>query len=171
LASGQKFTRIPKAEQLIAQGVSPEAFVTYCALSDHASNRNGLCWPRMDTLAARIGRSVRTVQRHIHHLASCGVVQLVNRRRTKKGFYSSYLFRVLAVAGFAGKHLASSTGHERPAGRGGSYIRRTKRVNNTPSIPPKSEKDYEWFFTGTESEEKAAREQWEAHLRCAQEAL
>jgi hypothetical protein len=55
-----KFTRIPKVEELVGNGVPAEAISTYCALSDYAHNKSGLCWPKMGTLAKTLGRSIRT---------------------------------------------------------------------------------------------------------------
>jgi DNA-binding transcriptional ArsR family regulator len=94
LAAKRTFTRIPKVPDLIARGVPVEAIPTYLALSDHASNKNGLCWPKMETLAKILGRSVRTVQRHLHLLRELGLVDFVERRRNR-GRFSSYLYRVV----------------------------------------------------------------------------
>ena len=117
-----KFTRIPKVEQLIQSGVPAEAIPTYCALSDYSNNKSGLCWPKMATLAQTLNRSVRTVQRHVHLLAACGWIELVQRRR-HKGRFSSYLYRVL--------HITKTTGHgKRMAGRS-LYKRRTKNSLNS----------------------------------------
>ena len=50
MAAKSGFTRIPKVQQLMLAGVPVEAIPTYCALADHANNKNGLCWPKMATL-------------------------------------------------------------------------------------------------------------------------
>jgi len=119
-----KFTRIPKVQFLIDQGVPAEAIPTYCALSDYAHNKTGLCWPKMETLAATLNRSVRTIQRHVHLLAELGLIELLERRRNK-GRFSSYLYRV-------------TTGHTRLVfARSPIYKRRTKPLSN-----PKSSIDY-----------------------------
>jgi DNA-binding transcriptional ArsR family regulator len=99
-----KFTRIPKVKDLSHAGVPTEAIPTYCALSDYANNKTGLAWPKMQTLANTLGRSVRTVQRHLHLLKEKGLIQFVERRRNR-GRYSSYLYKVLHTA---------TTGHGRP---------------------------------------------------------
>jgi DNA-binding transcriptional ArsR family regulator len=98
-----KFTRIPKVRDLIEAGVPAEAIPTYCALTDYANNKTGLCWPKMETLAKTLGRSVRTVQRHLHLLKELGLVEFVDRRRLK-GRYSSYLYRVVHI-------MRTTTGH------------------------------------------------------------
>ncbi len=117
-----KFTRIPKVEHLIASGVPAEAIPTYCALADYSNNKNGLCWPKMETLATTLKRSVRTVQRHVHLLASLGWIELVERRR-HKGRFSSYLYRVL--------HITKTTGHGQRLARRSLYKRRTKDLSNS----------------------------------------
>jgi DNA-binding transcriptional ArsR family regulator len=110
-----KFTRIPKVRDLVEAGVPAEAIPTYCALTDYANNKTGLCWPKMATLATTLGRSVRTVQRHLHLLKELGLVEFVERRRLR-GRYSSYVYRVL--------HIMRTTGH---GGRMGSILKgRTK---------------------------------------------
>ena len=117
-----KFTRIPKVRDLIEAGVPAEAIPTYCALTDYANNKTGLCWPKMETLANTLGRSVRTVQRHLHLLKELGLVEFVERRRLR-GRYSSYVYRVL--------HIMRTTGH---GGRVASILKgRTKpRLSKNP---------------------------------------
>jgi len=124
-----KFTRIPKVRDLIEVGVPAEVIPTYCGLTDYANNKTGLCWPKMETLANTLGRSVRTIQRHLHLLKELGLVEFVERRRLR-GRYSSYLYRVL--------HIMRTTGH---GGRVASILKgRTKPRLSTK--PPKStEKD------------------------------
>jgi DNA-binding transcriptional ArsR family regulator len=121
-----KFTRIPKMRDLIVAGVPTEAIPTYCALTDYANNKTGLCWPKMETLAKTLGRSVRTVQRHLHLLKELGLIEFVERRRLR-GRYSSYLYRVL--------HIMRTTGHR---GRVASILKkRTKPSLSTK--PPKTQ--------------------------------
>jgi DNA-binding transcriptional ArsR family regulator len=116
VATRPKFTRIPKMRDLREAGVPAEAIPTYCALTDYANNKTGLCWPKMETLAKTLGRSVRTIQRHLHLLKELGLIEFVERRRLQ-GRYSSYLYRVLYI-------MRTTTGHE---GRVGSILKgRTK---------------------------------------------
>ena len=130
-----KFTRIPKVQDLVLAGVPTEAIPTYCALADYTNNKTGLCWPKMETLAKTLGRSVRTVQRHLHLLKELGLIQFVERRR-KAGRFSSYLYRVV--------HIVRTTGHGRRAVRGSPNIRRTKRSVIPPNSPPTE--GYGWLF-------------------------
>ncbi len=145
-----KFTRIPKMRDLIEAGVPAEAIPTYCALTDYANNKTGLCWPKMETLGRTLGRSVRTVQRHLHLLKELGLIEFVERRRLR-GRYSSYVYRVLHI-------MRTTTGH---GGRVASILKkRTKpRLSTEPSKTQeydrqeKRERDakrrregYEWLF-------------------------
>jgi DNA-binding transcriptional ArsR family regulator len=125
-----KFTRIPKVRDLIEAGVPAEAIPTYCALTDYANNKTGLCWPKMETLAKTLGRSFRTVQRHLHLLKELGLVEFVERRRLR-GRYSSYVYRVLHI-------MRTTTGH---GGRVASILKgRTKPRLSTK--PPQTQ-DYD----------------------------
>ena len=124
-----KFTRIPKVCDLVAAGVPVEAIPTYCALTDYANNKTGLCWPKMETLAKTLGRSVRTVQRHLHLLKELGLIEFVERRRLR-GRYSSYVYRVL--------HIMRTTGH---GGRVGSILK--GRTKPSLSTKPPQTQDYD----------------------------
>ena len=127
MAAKQKFTRIPKVKDLSHAGVPTEAIPTYCALSDYANNKTGLAWPKMQTLAKTLNRSVRTVQRHLHLLREIGLIQFVERRRNR-GRYSSYLYKILHI---------STTGHGRPLA---SINKRRTR----PRLSTKTAKDEEY---------------------------
>jgi DNA-binding transcriptional ArsR family regulator len=144
VASKPRFTRIPKTTALVSAGVPAEAVATYCALADHANNKTGLCWPKMETLAATLNRSVRTIQRHLHLLKELGLIEFINRRRYK-GRFSSYLYKICFHA---------TTGHGQPVGSSRSNKRRTKQLRTTPKSPSKSMTDgYEWLFGETASPE------------------
>ena len=148
MAAKQRFTRIPKTSELISAGVPTEVIPTYCALADYTNNKTGLCWPKMETLASTLDRSVRTVQRHLHVLKSKGLIEFVERRR-RRGRYSSYLYRVL--------HIVRTTGHGRRLGGRFLYRERTKDLSNyqksTESKQERKQREakrrregYEWIF-------------------------
>jgi DNA-binding transcriptional ArsR family regulator len=148
VAAKQRFTRIPKTSELIFAGVPTEVIPTYCALADYTNNKTGLCWPKMETLAKTLGRSVRTIQRHLHTLRERGLIEFVERRR-HKGRYSSYLYRVV--------HIVRTTGHGRRVGGRFLYRERTKRLSNSPKTTESKEgrrqreakrrrEGYEWLF-------------------------
>ncbi len=117
-----KFTRIPKMRDLMEAGVPAEAIPTYCALSDYANNKTGLSWPKMETLAKPLGRSVRTIQRHLHFLKELGLIEFVERRRLR-GRYSSYLYCVLQI-------MRTTTGH-------GSRVASILKGRTKPSLSTK----------------------------------
>jgi hypothetical protein len=156
VARRSTFTRIPKIQSLIDQGVPAEAIPTYCCLADYSNNKTGLCWPKMETIAATLNRSVRTIQRHVHLLASLGLIELLERRR-HKGRFSSYLYKII--------HITRTTGHGRRVAAPVLYTKRTKSSLNSRKqafniqIDPKDEEarrkanerrrrteDYEWLF-------------------------
>ena len=140
MAVNRKFTRIPKIPELIEQGVPTEVIPTYCALADHANNKTGLCWPKMETLAGILNRSVRTIQRHLHLLKEAGLIEFVNRRRNK-GRFSSYTYKVL--------HILTTTGHTRPVDGRSLYKRRTKQSVNIQKSQADYQ-DYAFFFGDTQ---------------------
>lgn len=44
------------------------------------ANKNGICWPTTETIAARCLSSVRTVQTHINSLVSKGLIERIHRK-------------------------------------------------------------------------------------------
>jgi hypothetical protein len=149
VAGKPKFTRIPKIQNLVDQGIPTEVIPTYCALADYAGNKSGLAWPKMETLASTLNRSVRTVQRHLHILKAQGLIEFVERRRNR-GRFSSYLYRVV--------HICLTTGHGKRVATRSLYKRRTKDSLNYEK-PQESREErkkreakrrregYEWLFT------------------------
>ena len=148
MAGSARFTKIPKVNELVSAGVPTEVIPTYCVLADYTNNKTGLCWPKMETLASTLGRSVRTIQRHLHVLKSKGLVEFVERRRNR-GRYSSYLYRVV--------HIVRTSGHGRRVGSRSLYRERTKELlNSQKSTESKEERrqreakrrreGYEWLF-------------------------
>ena len=146
MAAKRKFTRIPKVQDLILAGVPTEVIPTYCALSDYTNNKTGICWPKMETLASTLGRSARTIQRHLHQLRELGLVEFMERRRWR-GRYSSYTYRVLHVAQLLRskkKRSSPTTGHSQPVESESPIFTRTKGTKTTPSSSPTD--GYEWLF-------------------------
>jgi hypothetical protein len=148
VAVNQKFTRIPKTQELIAAGVPTEAIPTYCALADYANNKTGLCWPKMETLAKTLNRSVRTIQRQLHLLKDLGLIEFVERRR-HKGRFSSYTYRILT---------SFTTGHESRVDRRRSNRGRTKPSGTTPKSPKKDVAEGFWWLFGEEAPPGAQEE-------------
>jgi len=151
VAKRAKFTRVPKVNDLVSRGVPLETIPTYCALTDYANNRTGECFPKMETLAKTLNRSVRTIQRHLHLLRSLGLIEFLERRRYK-GRYSSYLYRIIHIC-------RTTTGHGRPKERGAPIYRRTKRSVTPPYSPPKEA--FNWLFG--EKRNPEAEEEYKNH--------
>jgi DNA-binding transcriptional ArsR family regulator len=150
--AGQKFTRIPKVQYLVSQGVPHYVIPTLCALSDYMGNRSLECFPKMGTLADTLGISLRSVQRHLRILERCGLIQYVERRRVR-GRYSSYLYRILTK--FGSEKNFSTTGHTRPVGSRfpnkdelntyGTHPNETKAARKKREAERRRE-DYHWLF-------------------------
>ena len=143
-----KFTRIPKVCDLVAAGVPVEAIPTYCALTDYANNRTGLCWPKMQTLARTLGRSVRTIQRHLHLLKEKGLIEFVDRRRLR-GRYSSYLYRVLHIATTGREEYVASILKERTKPRLSTKPQKTTesdRQEKRRREAKRRREGFEWLF-------------------------
>ncbi len=150
----RQFTRLPKLSYLLERGCPVEAVPTYLALSDHAHNTSGLAWPSMRRLAGILGRSTRTIQRHIHMLQALGLVEIVERRRWR-GRYSSYTYKVLHFAELIRRKKAgSTTGHAGPVGEAIPYKERTRHSRTPPKSPSETKEEqrrrrrqgYEWLF-------------------------
>ena len=181
MAVRSKFTRIPKVSDLVLAGVPTEVIPTYCALADYSNTKTGLCWPRMDTLARRLSRSPRTIQRHLHLLKERGLIEFVERKRDWHGRFGAYLYRVLHIAAVATRKGAEATDRKgrrrkkRPTtGHGGRVAPikgQTKRQEGTP-LPPKGEvkEAYEWLFSTSASKEVEAEHRREAQKQREEES-
>ena len=163
MAVKSRFTRIPKVSDLVLAGVPTEVIPTYCALADYSNNRTGLCWPRMETLAKRLSRSPRTIQRHLHLLREKGLIEFVERRRDWHGRFGAYVYRVVHIVAATARKGAEAAGSRkgrrrknRPTTGHGSPVasnkRQTKRQEDTP-LPPKGDvkEGYQWLFGGSAS--------------------
>ncbi|MDN5697231.1 MAG: helix-turn-helix domain-containing protein [Rubrobacter sp.] len=166
-----RYTELPKTYELVFQlGIRPELIYTYAALSDFANNKTGECYPQMRTIAGLLGRSVRTVQRHLHELQDFGLIEFAQRLRDDSGRYRGYLYRILHTSRIAERRKAKrqekqeaerrkgiekaqrkqrrskkqATGHESPV----NEDRITNRSKDSPHSPPTGsfKEDYEWFF-------------------------
>ena len=158
MAVRSRFTRIPKVHDLILAGVPTEVIPTYCALADYSNNKTGLCWPRMETLARRLSRSPRTIQRHLHLLKEKGLIEFVERRRDWHGRFGAYLYRVVHIAAATARKGTEAAGRKvgrrrkthATTGHGGPVAPNkgtTKRQEASP-LPPKGDvkEGYQWLF-------------------------
>jgi DNA-binding transcriptional ArsR family regulator len=168
VAVRSNFTRIPKVSDLVLAGVPTEVIPTYCALADYSNNNTGLCWPRMETLARRLSRSPRTIQRHLHLLKEKGLIEFVERKRDWHGRFGAYVYRLVHIAAATarkgGEGVSSkerrrkkrpTTGHE---GRVAPIKGQTKRQEDTPLPPRRDRKDGYWWLFGEEAPSGAEEE-------------
>src|ERR687897_731761 len=115
----------------------------------------------METLARRLSRSPRTIQRHLHLLKERGLIEFVERKRDWHGRFGAYLYRVLHVVAASARgqeegraerrarkkasKKRSTTGH---GGRVAPIKGQTKRQEGAP-LPPKGEvKEGYWEVFG-----------------------
>lgn len=73
------------------QELSHRAKVVYIYLKDHA-NKEGTCWPGINTIAAGVSLSRSTVKRALDDLVRAGLVEKTPRWRGN-GSFSSNLYR------------------------------------------------------------------------------
>ena len=74
------------------QNLKPIPKSVLVVLGDHA-NDAGVCWPRIATIAEKVGVSTRTVQRSIQHLVQRGLITVEHRYRSD-GSHSSNRYRL-----------------------------------------------------------------------------
>jgi len=114
----------------------------------------------MDTLARRLSRSPRTIQRHLHLLKEKGLIEFVERKRDWHGRFGAYLYRVVHIAAATARKgteaigrkerrrkKRSTTGH---GGRVAPIKGQTKRQEGTPLPPKKDPKEGYWGIFGEE---------------------
>lgn len=181
MAVKSRFTRIPKVSDLVLAGVPTEVIPTYCALADYSNNKTGLCWPRMETLARRLSRSPRTIQRHLHLLKERGLIEFVERRRDWHGRFGAYVYRVLHIAAATARRGAEGAKSKirrgkrrRTTGHTGTVAPNkgsTKRQEDSP-LPPQgdSKEGYKWLFGESVPTVIASGHQREAQKRRKEES-
>ena len=150
----RKFTRIPKAEDLIPQlresGVGLHVLPTYLALIDHADNKTGRAWPSINRLADILGLCRRTVERHLQALQSAGLVLSNGQGRGRRGRFSVCRYVVVAVLFFT----RSTVRHQGRTAKRGIYKKERKPTRTTPYSPPESAWDW-WYGKPRDHEAEA----------------
>lgn len=73
-------------------GLSHRAKAVYIYLKDH-SNKEGTCWPGINTIASGLNLSRSTVKRALEDLAKAGLVEKSNRWR-ENGSLTSNLYQI-----------------------------------------------------------------------------
>jgi len=124
----------------------------------------------METLARRLKRSPRTIQRHLHLLQDLGLIEFVRRLRDERGRFGAYVYRLVHIAKATArkgaekvggrawrkgskKHLATGHGSPTAPNKG-----KTKRKEVPPKPPKKDLKRGYWWFFGEEAPPGAEEE-------------
>ena len=164
MAAKRKFSRIPKAEELVPQlrtaGVGLHVLPTYLCLLDHCNSKTGRAWPSINRMAKILGLCRRTVERHMKDLVNAGLVLRNDQKRGRRGRFSTRRYVVVAVLFFR----RATVRHGGRTGERSLYKRRTKNSSNSPreriSAIDKEHREqtikqrrgeqrkrgYEWFF-------------------------
>ena len=79
-------------EWVLCQDLAPVHKLVLVVLGDAADDQ-GLCWPRVSTVAEKVGVSTRTVQRALHYLVRRKMITVEPRMRSD-GSSSSNLYRL-----------------------------------------------------------------------------
>ena len=74
-----RFAKCPVALIDAVPTIGSTVLAVYLVLADHA-NGNGKCWPKQETIADRLGKSVRQVRRALMALEAAGFIEA---KRTK----------------------------------------------------------------------------------------
>jgi hypothetical protein len=104
VAAKRKFTRVPKAEELVPQlrsaGIGLHVLPTYLCLLDHCNSKTGRAWPSINRMATILGLCRRTVERHMKDLVDAGLVLRNDQKRGRRGRFSTRRYVVVAVLFF-----------------------------------------------------------------------
>ncbi len=84
-------------EWALCQDLAPVHKLVLVVLGDAADDQ-GRCWPRISTVAKKVGVSTRTVQRVLHHLVNRKMITVEPRKRGD-GSSSSNLYRLKLKGG------------------------------------------------------------------------
>lgn len=77
-----RWAKVPKSAVI---RLTPAHLRVYAALGVHA-DENGECYPSQSTIAAMLGVSVRTLQRHLDEIESSGFVVRLSRKGTSNAY-------------------------------------------------------------------------------------
>ena len=132
MAAKRKFSRVPKAEELVPQlreaGVGLHVLPTYLCLLDHCNSKTGRAWPSINRMANILGLCRRTVERHMRQLVDAGLVLRNDQKRGRRGRFSTRRYVVVAVLFFA----RATVRHGGLTSKPSLYKERTKSLLNSP---------------------------------------
>lgn len=65
--------------EIFDYNISGQAFRLYCLLKSYCFNGNDRCFPSQNTLAKKLNKSIRTVQRNLKELVTAGIITIKRR--------------------------------------------------------------------------------------------
>ncbi|MCY6354921.1 helix-turn-helix domain-containing protein [Clostridium sp. ZS2-4] len=65
--------------ELFNYNISGQAFRLYCLLKSYCFNGKTLCYPSQKTLAERLNKSMRTIQKNLSELVKAGLINIKRR--------------------------------------------------------------------------------------------
>lgn len=80
------YTRINN--DILNAAISPNEHRVYAILCSFAYGKKKTCFPGLQKISEKMGRSIRTVQRTIKKLADRGLITVTRRGNTKTNFYT-----------------------------------------------------------------------------------
>ncbi|QAT40992.1 helix-turn-helix domain-containing protein [Clostridium sp. JN-9] len=95
------FTMIPN-EIMSNKNISHGAFKLYCILNSYCYGSKDTCFPSQNTLAQRMNKCIRTIQRYLKELIENGII-IIKRRGSV-----SNLYQLLTKAAKKAKQTAAS---------------------------------------------------------------
>lgn len=129
-----KFFMVP--HWLIVKAPTPNALAVYVAMGYHHANwKTGECWPSKETLAAKVGVSVRTLTRALNELRDLGALTWRSTGRE-----NIYTLRQVCAGRSDRADLADQTGQERAPNED---LRNVDVREPTPPAPPSEPDDLE----------------------------
>lgn len=115
------FTMIPNGV-ISDKNISHGAFRLYCILNSYCYGSKDSCFPSQNTLAQRMNKCIRTIQRYLRELMENGIIKIVRRGSV------SNLYQLLTKAAAKAKQAAASL-------TGTSASKNPKAKNHIPATP------------------------------------
>lgn len=134
------FTMIPNGV-ISDKNISHGAFRLYCILNSYCYGSKDMCFPSQNTLAQRMNKCIRTIQRYLKELMENGIIKIKRRGSV------SNLYQLLTKAAEKAKHTAASLIRKSPN-------KNPKSKNKIAPVPIETEEDEfkDCFYSEEEKE-------------------
>jgi HTH domain len=110
----------------------------------------------METLARRLSRSPRTIQRHLHLLKEKGLIEFVERKRDWHGRFGAYLYREVHIAAATVRKKGAEVDNRKdrwrktlPTTGHGGPMASNKRQTKQQEVPPYPPRDVKEATSGS----------------------